>query len=190
MPAKKAAAKKIVATQSVAPAKKVAVKKPALVEPPAPAPVKVAAKAAKKAAKKAATKGAAVKSVVKKSAAELSEGMRLAVAAACFAEDIKAEQIVVLDVSEVSSITDFFVICSGTSTPHLKAIAREVRAGMSEAHAVKPSMADGDHESQWVVLDYGIMMVHAFHPEKRDLYALEDLWGDAKKIDWQALAEK
>ena len=190
MPAKKAAAKKTVATQSVAPAKKVAVKKPALVEPPAPAPVKVAAKAAKKAAKKAATKGAAVKSVVKKSAAELSEGMRLAVAAACFAEDIKAEQIVVLDVSEVSSITDFFVICSGTSTPHLKAIAREVRAGMSEAHAVKPSMADGDHESQWVVLDYGIMMVHAFHPEKRDLYALEDLWGDAKKIDWQALAEK
>jgi ribosome-associated protein len=190
MPAKKAAAKKIVATKSVAPAKKVAVKKPALVEPSAPAPVKVAAKAAKKAAKKAATKGAAVKSVVKKSAAELSEGMRLAVAAACFAEDIKAEQIVVLDVSEVSSITDFFVICSGTSTPHLKAIAREVRAGMSEAHAVKPSMADGDHESQWVVLDYGIMMVHAFHPEKRDLYALEDLWGDAKMIDWQALAEK
>ena len=187
MPAKKAAAKKTVATQSVAPAKKVAVKKPALVEPPAPAPVKVAAK---KAAKKAATKGAAGKSAVKKSAAELSEGMRLAVAAACFAEDIKAEQIVVLDVSEVSSITDFFVICSGTSTPHLKAIAREVRAGMSEAHAVKPSMADGDHESQWVVLDYGIMMVHAFHPEKRDLYALEDLWGDAKKVDWQALAEK
>jgi ribosome-associated protein len=189
MPAKKAAAKKIVATKSVAPAKKVAVKKSALVEPPAPAPVKVAAKAAKKVAVKGA-KGAAVKPVVKKSAEELSEGMRLAVAAACFAEDIKAEEIVLLDVSEVSSITDFFVICSGTSTPHLKAIAREVRAGMSEAHAVKPSMADGDHESQWVVLDYGIMMVHAFHPEKRDLYALEDLWGDAKKIDWQALAEK
>ena len=193
MPAKKAAAKKIVATKPVAPAKKVAVKKSALVEPPAPAPVKVAAKAAKKVAVKGA-KGAAVKPVVKpvvkKSAEELSEGMRLAVAAACFAEDIKAEEIVLLDVSEVSSITDFFVICSGTSTPHLKAIAREVRAGMSEAHAVKPSMADGDHESQWVVLDYGIMMVHAFHPEKRDLYALEDLWGDAKKIDWQALAEK
>ena len=189
MPAKKAAAKKIVATKSVAPAKKVAVKKSALVEPPAPAPVKVAAKAAKKVAVKGA-KGAAAKPVVKKSAEEHSEGMRLAVAAACFAEDIKAEEIVLLDVSEVSSITDFFVICSGTSTPHLKAIAREVRAGMSEEHAVKPSMADGDHESQWVVLDYGIMMVHAFHPEKRDLYALEDLWGDAKKIDWQALAEK
>jgi len=57
---------------------------------------------------------------------------------------------------------------------------------MAEAEGVRPSMADGDHESQWVVLDYGIMMVHAFHPEKRELYALEDLWGDAKRVEWQA----
>ena len=64
----------------------------------------------------------------------------------------------------------------------LEATRREMRT--------QASMVDGDHESQWVVLDYGIMMVHAFHPEKRDLYALEDLWGDAKKVDWQALAEK
>jgi len=161
MPAKKAAAKKVAAKKTTAPAKKAAAKK------------SPATKTARKAA-------------AKKPAPVLSEGTRLAIAAARLAEDIKAEDIVVLDVSAVSSITDFFVICSGTSAPHLKAIAREVRAGMAEAEGVRPSMADGDHESQWVVLDYGIMMVHAFHPEKRELYALEDLWGDAKRVEWQA----
>jgi len=161
MPAKKAAAKKVAAKKVAAPAKKAAAKKTP------------ATKFTKKAA-------------AKKPARDLSAGASLAIAAARAAEDIKAEGIVVLDVSEVSSITDFFVICSGTSSPHLKAIAREVRASMAESHGVKPAMADGDHESQWVVLDYGIIMVHAFHPEKRDLYALEDLWGDAKLVDWEA----
>lgn len=160
MPAKKAAAKKAAAKKSAAPAKKAASKSPA-------------------------TKTAR-KSAAKKPAPVVTEGQRLAIAAARLAEDIKAEDIIVLDVSEVSSITDFFVICSGSSTPHLKAIAREVRAGMAETEGVKPTMADGDHESQWVVLDYGILMVHAFHPEKRELYALEDLWGDAKRVEWEA----
>jgi len=160
MPAKKAAARKPAAKKSAAPAQKTAARKtPAI----------------KTARKKAA----------KPPAPPASEGMRLAVAAARLAEDIKAEDIVVLDVSRVSSITDFFVICSGSSAPHLKAIAREVRAGMVETQDVKPTTAEGDHESQWVVLDYGILMVHAFHPEKRAMYALEDLWGDAQRIEWR-----
>ena len=165
MPAKKAAATKSAAKKPAAPAKKAAARK-------APA-AKTAAKTARK-------------SAAPKAAPPMTDGLRLAIAAARLAEDIKAEDIVVLDVSAVSSITDYFVICSGSSTPHLKAIAREVRAGMAETQGVKPAMAEGDHESQWVVLDYGIMMVHAFHPEKRDLYALEDLWGDAQRIDWRA----
>jgi ribosome-associated protein len=161
MPAKKAAAGKSAAKKAAAPAKKTAARKTP------------------------ATKTAR-KSAPKKPATVPTGGLRLAIAAARLAEDIKAEDIVVLDVSEVSSITDFFVICSGSSTPHLKAIAREVRAGMAENEGVKPATAEGDHESQWVVLDYGILMVHAFHPEKRALYALEDLWGDAKRVDWEA----
>ena len=158
------------------PAKKAAASKTAAKKPSAPAKKAVRAAPAAKAARKTAAK---------KSAPPPSVGLRLALAAARHAEDIKAEEIVVLDVSAVSSITDFFVICSGSSTPHLKAIAREVRAGMAESHGVKPATADGDHESQWVVLDYGIMMVHAFHPEKREMYALEDLWGDAERIEWR-----
>jgi ribosome-associated protein len=199
MPAKKAAAKKVAAKKSVASAKKAAVTqsastrissvKEAAVKKTAPAKGAVAKKSAAKtpATKNSAVKkSAAKKSAGRKPAAEVTEGMRLAIAAARLAEDIKAEEIVVLDVSTVSSITDFFVICSGTSSPHLKAIAREVRAGLVEDFGVRPSMADGDHESQWVVLDYGIMMVHAFHPDKRELYALEDLWGDARRVEWEA----
>ena len=164
MPAKKAASGASAAKKPAAPARKAA---------PRPAAAKSATKTARK-------------SAAKKPAPAMSDGQRLAVAAARLAEDIKAEDITVLDVSEVSSITDYFVICSGSSTPHLKAIAREVRAGLAETQGVKPATAEGDHESQWVVLDYGIMMVHAFHPEKRALYALEDLWGDAKRVDWRA----
>lgn len=178
MPAKKAAATKPAAKKSAAPAKKAAARK----SPTTKAATKAAAKAATKGAAKTARKSAAKKPAP----VVMTDGLRLAIAAARLAEDIKAEDIVVLDVSAVSSITDYFVICSGSSTPHLKAIAREVRAGMAENEGVKPATAEGDHESQWVVLDYGILMVHAFHPEKRALYALEDLWGDAKRVDWEA----
>jgi ribosome-associated protein len=168
MPAKKAAARTPAAKKAAAPSKKTSSR--------AATTTKTATKAAAKTSKKPAAK---------KPAPEMTNGLRLALAAARLAEDIKAEDIVVLDVSAVSTITDFFVICSGSSAPHLKAIAREVRAGMAENQGVKPATAEGDHESQWVVLDYGILMVHAFHPEKRTLYALEDLWGDATRIDWE-----
>jgi ribosome-associated protein len=112
------------------------------------------------------------------------EAEALAVDAARFADDTKAESIVVLDVSAVSSITDYFVICTGTSLPHLKAIVRDVRERMTIEHAVKPSASEGQTESQWLVLDYGVLMFHAFHRTKRELYALEDLWGDARVVEW------
>jgi ribosome-associated protein len=113
-----------------------------------------------------------------------SDTEALAVDAARFADDIKAEEIVVLDVSKVSSITDYFVICTGTSLPHLKAIVRDVREKMFDEHGIKPTASEGQTESQWLVLDYGVLMFHAFHRAKRELYALEDLWGDARVVAW------
>ena len=56
---------------------------------------------------------------------------------------------------------------------------------MAEQFGVKPAKVDGALESQWVVLDYGIMMVHAFHPAKREHYALEHLWGDGRVVEWR-----
>ena len=88
----------------------------------------------------------------------------------------------VLDLREISTFTDFFVICSGTSEPHLKAIAGEIETVLREDHGVRPAAIDGFPTSQWIVLDYLQVIVHVFHQEKRDFYCLEDLWSDAPRL--------
>tara|TARA_R110002096_G_scaffold206192_8_gene392370 strand:+ start:11903 stop:12280 length:378 start_codon:yes stop_codon:yes gene_type:complete len=113
----------------------------------------------------------------------LIEGLELAKTAATLADDMQAEEIMVLDLKGISSITDYFVICTGTSKPHLKAIQREIREKLKNDHGVAPASADGKPESEWVVLDYGDVIVHVFHTDKRGHFALEDLWGDAPRIE-------
>jgi ribosome-associated protein len=98
------------------------------------------------------------------------------------ASEKKAEDIVVLDLREISTFTDFFVICSGTSEPQLKAIAGEIEARLREDEQVRPAAVDGFPASQWIVLDYLQVIVHIFHREKRAFYALEDLWSDAPRL--------
>jgi ribosome-associated protein len=89
----------------------------------------------------------------------------------------------------ISSFTDFFVICSGTSEPHLKAIAGEIEARLREEDGIRATSVDGFPASQWIVIDYLQVIVHVFHREKRAFYSLEDLWGDAPRIAWQAAAQ-
>jgi ribosome-associated protein len=93
---------------------------------------------------------------------------------------------VVLDLQGISTFTDFFVICSGTSEPHLKAIAGAVEAGLKDDHGVRPVSVDGFPASQWIVLDYMQVIVHVFHRDKREFYSLEDLWGDAPRLAWES----
>jgi ribosome-associated protein len=90
----------------------------------------------------------------------------------------------VLDLREISSFTDFFVICSGTSEPHLKAIAGEIEQRLKEDHGIRPAAVDGFPASQWMVLDYLQVIVHVFHSDKRAFYSLEDLWGDAPRLEF------
>ena len=90
----------------------------------------------------------------------------------------------VLDLREISTFTDFFVICSGTSEPHLKAIAGEIEARLRVDHKTRPAAVDGFPVSQWIVLDYMQVIVHVFHRDKRDFYSLEDLWGYAPRLAW------
>jgi ribosome-associated protein len=87
---------------------------------------------------------------------------------------------------EISTFTDFFVICSATSEPHLKAIAGEIENRLRKEHATKPAALDGFPASQWMVLDYLQVVVHVFHRDKREFYSLEDLWGDAPRVDWES----
>ena len=89
-----------------------------------------------------------------------------------------------LDLRGISSFTDFFVICSGTSEPHLKAIAGEIEQRLKEDHGIRPAAVDGFPASQWMVLDYLQVIVHVFHGDKRAFYSLEDLWGDAPRLEF------
>ena len=116
---------------------------------------------------------------------ELIEGEPLAVAAAGYAEDKGAEGIKILDLRGISSLADYFVVCTGTSLPHLKAIRREVDEKLSVDHGVEPRATDGTAESQWLVLDYVDVIVHIFHKDLRDNYALEDLWSDARRVEFE-----
>ena len=91
-----------------------------------------------------------------------------------------------LDLREISTFTDFFVICSGTSEPHLKAIAGEVETRLKEDHQITAAAVDGFPASQWIVLDYLQVVVHIFHTDKREFYSLESLWGDAPRVEWES----
>jgi len=92
---------------------------------------------------------------------------------------------VILDLQGISSFTDYFVICSGTSEPHLKAIAGEIEDRLKDEHGIRAVSVDGFPASQWIVLDYLQVIVHVFRQEKREFYSLEDLWGDAPRVAWE-----
>ncbi len=110
------------------------------------------------------------------------EGLELAQRCVEFALDKKALEPVVLDLQAISTITDFLVICSAQSEPQLKAVANGVVKTLKDDYGRAPYAVDGFPASQWVVIDYGEVMVHIFHEDKRGVYALEDLWSDARKV--------
>ncbi len=105
----------------------------------------------------------------------------IALAAAHAASDKKAENIRILDLRKISSFADFFVICTGTSDPHLKAISSEIREKLRDDLGLT-AHADGFPASQWVVLDYHGVLIHIFQPDKRAFYDLESLWRDAPEV--------
>lgn len=89
-----------------------------------------------------------------------------------------------LDVREVSNITDFYVIFTGTSSTHLNALVSRIDNDLALKGA-KPSSVEGSKSASWLVLDYGSVICHAMVGETRKYYALERLWGDAPQVDWQ-----
>jgi ribosome-associated protein len=98
------------------------------------------------------------------------------------AADKKAVEPVILDLRKISTIADYLVICSAQSEPQLKAIANGVEKGLKEESGQRPLAVDGFPTSQWIVIDYGDVMFHIFHEQKRPVYALEDLWSDAPQV--------
>lgn len=106
------------------------------------------------------------------------------------AHEIQAEDISVLDLQGISTLANFFVICTATSLPHMKAVAREIREKTEEVLGEKPRSTEGDASSQWTVIDYVDVVVHIFHKDKRDVYSLEDLWSDAPRVELDFMEEE
>lgn len=96
------------------------------------------------------------------------------------AQDKKASSIVILDLHAIEGAsTGKFIICNGKSTSQVSAIADNIREHVQKQCGIKPYNYDGYRNCQWIVIDYGDIMVHVFLPEYRSFYNLEDLWNDA-----------
>ncbi len=104
---------------------------------------------------------------------------QIAAAAAEYAADRKALDIVQLDLRGTISYTDYFVICSGRTDRQVKAIHDAIHAGMKSEHGMLPRRVEGLSEARWILMDYLDVIVHVFTPETREYYRLEQLWGEA-----------
>ena len=106
---------------------------------------------------------------------------RLAELVAGYAADVKAIDLVELDLRDVLGYTDYFVICSGNTDRQTKAIHDRIHQGMKNEHGVLPRRVEGLAESRWILMDYLDVVVHVFTPDAREFYRLEQLWGEAPK---------
>jgi ribosome-associated protein len=94
----------------------------------------------------------------------------------------KAENIVILDMRTLTTVTDYFVLCTGSSEPHLRAVVNEITDKLREQHDRRPRAVDGSLPAAWIVLDYLDVMVHVMRADTRERYNLEGLWGDAPRV--------
>jgi ribosome-associated protein len=115
----------------------------------------------------------------RRKAARLPKSIELAVRAA---EDKKAQDITVLDLRNAHGFTDYFVICSGTNSRQIRAIADGIADALS-ATGSRPSHIEGYDRSEWVLVDYFDFVVHVFTPDTRAFYGLERLWGSAEPVE-------
>lgn len=95
------------------------------------------------------------------------------------ASDKKGENVVLMDMRQVSPVTDYFVIISGNSDRQLKAIIEHISEEVEKQHAIRPWRIEGTASGGWVLIDFGDVVIHAFLPEKRAYYDLEGLWREA-----------
>ena len=111
---------------------------------------------------------------------------RVAVATAA-ASAKKGDDIVALDVGDILSITDAFVITSGSNVRQVRTIVDEIEKAMKDQLSAPPTSVEGLDDASWVLLDFGDIVAHVFLDETRAYYELERLWADAPRIDWEQL---
>ena len=116
----------------------------------------------------------------------MNEALRIAVNAA---DDKKANDLVILDISKITSFANYFLLCTGDSSRQMQAIADEVEKQL-KASGIRPSHVEGYQNSEWILLDCMDLVVHIFSKNARAFYDLERLWRDAQKMDASLLIEK
>jgi len=99
------------------------------------------------------------------------------------ADEFKARDVVVLDMRSITPLYDYFVLVTGASRRQVHTLTEEIDAAL-RAEGDQRLRIEGYEASKWVVQDYGDVVVHVFDPDTRDFYGLEDLWADARKVNW------
>jgi ribosome-associated protein len=121
--------------------------------------------------------------MILKTATQL-QSKELALIIAEAADDRKAGEITILDVGEISYITDYFVILTGYSRTQTRAIADSIDEKLSKNYDRQPLGVEGKNDASWIVQDYGNVIVHIFLPQERDFYNLEAFWGHASRLEF------
>jgi ribosome-associated protein len=103
--------------------------------------------------------------------------------AARAAAERKALEMVAIDIREIASFAEYFLVCSGTSTRQVQAIADEVMEKLRDERDARPLHTEGYEAATWILLDYGDLIVHVFTEDSRQFYQLERLWRDAKRVE-------
>lgn len=114
---------------------------------------------------------------------EASESLPVVERAAELALEQRARDVMSLDLRGISSATDYFLLATGTSDVQVRSIAEHVIDGL-ESEGIPPHQVEGMTAGRWVLIDYVDVVVHVFHPEPRAFYQLEELWGDAERVDY------
>ena len=109
--------------------------------------------------------------------------------AAKVCDDLRGKDTVVLDLTRITPLFDYFVICTGNSRRQMAAIAAEV-SRVLKRHGSKRRGTEGTESSKWVVQDFGDVVIHVFAEDARGLYDLEHLWGDAPRVEWSDLVDQ
>lgn len=117
------------------------------------------------------------------------EGVAFAKEVARYLLEKKGKNVMLLDLKGSSNFADYFVICSGTSDRHVKALSESVHLGMKKEYGIMPHHVEGQSNSQWILLDYGSIIVHIFFDYLREYYALENLWKESTLVPIPALDE-
>ncbi len=124
---------------------------------------------------------------------EQTDSKKLACVIARILDDKLGKDITILNISNVSSLADYFVIVTGDSTPQVKALMNEVKDKIKEIFSRSPLRVENDARNRWNLLDYGDVVVHILHKEERETYAIEKFWNNAFSInenEWREISKE